>query len=450
MNSELRFPAGFRWGTATAGHQIEGGNEHSNWWAWEQEGKVNDGTRSGRACDYWNRYAEDHDLMVDLGHQMFRLGIEWARLEPRAGHFDEEAKAHYVGILRDLRSKGLGVSLTLNHWVLPQWLAARGGWCDREALNHWGRFLRWIVPALGPHVDLWVTLNEPMVPVLAGYLGAYHPPCKANPWLAAKVFRRLLEAHAMAYHLVHDLVPTAPDGRQTQVGFAGAYQLFEPFHESGPMRWLEGPAARLAAHVSFRAWDRSILAGRAVFPAALGGALGREIPGLRGSVDYVGVNYYMRISLHLGLAAISNVAADSQPIPEGVETTEMGWQVYPPGFHRCLMEVWERFGKPIYITENGCCENGDAMRRRYLLTHLREVQRASVDGADIRGYLLWSFMDNFEWREGFQKRFGIVAVDHDDPALTRRPRESAQMYREIIEANAITPGVVEKYSPGAL
>ena len=127
------FPDGFWWGVATAGHQIEGGNVHSNWWAWEQLGLVDDGTTSGRACDYWNRYAEDHQLLVDLGQQGLRLGIEWARLEPTEGSFDDEALEHYVAIVGDLRAKGLQVCLTLNHWVLPNWLAELGGWLSERA-----------------------------------------------------------------------------------------------------------------------------------------------------------------------------------------------------------------------------------------------------------------------------------------------------------------------------
>ena len=143
-----RFPDGFLWGVATAGHQIEGGNVHSNWWAWEQLGLVDDGTTSGRACDYWNRWPEDHQLLVDLGQQALRLGVEWARLEPVEGEFDDDALAHYVEMLADLQARGLQVCLTLNHWVLPAWFADAGGWLADRALDRWERFVRHVVPAL--------------------------------------------------------------------------------------------------------------------------------------------------------------------------------------------------------------------------------------------------------------------------------------------------------------
>lgn len=446
MATRYSFPDGFLWGTATAGHQVEGGNEHSNWWAWEQEGLVADGTRSGRACDYWNRYPEDHALMEQMGHNVFRLGVEWARIEPRRGEFDEAALTHYVEMLADLQSRGLQVCLTLNHWVLPQWFSERGGWCDAAAVEDWENFVRHVVPRLAPHVDLWITLNEPMVPALGGYLVAYHPPCRANPFVAAKVVRRLLAAHAVAYRAIHDLVPAAPGGGPTQVGFAAACQLFRPFHGEGFLRRLEDVIARVAARVMYRVWDLSVEQGRAVFPCGFGG----RIPGLEGSLDFVGMNYYTRVSVRLSGNTFSNVKSVGTTPPRGIETTEMGWEVYPPGFHAVLMEAWERFRKPIYITENGCCETGDDMRRRYLLSHLHQVHRAIGDGADIRGYMLWSFMDNFEWREGFQKKFGIVEVDHADPDLRRRPRKSAVMYAAIIGENGLTDEIVDRFSPGAL
>jgi len=442
----LAFPDDFWWGVATAGHQIEGDNVHSNWWEWEKLGLVDDGTVSGKACDYWNRYAEDHQLLVEMGQHGLRLGVEWARLEPVEGQFDDEALDHYVAILTDLRARGLQVCLTLNHWVLPNWLAEAGGWLADRALERWERFVRHVVPAVADHVDLWVTLNEPMVPVLAGYMGAYHPPAESNPLHAAKVFRRLLEAHAIAYRWVHRLVPRAPLGGPTMVGYANAYQDVQPYHDAGFVRPFERVAARVVSWVSFDAWDHAVRTGRVPFPVGAG----RRIPHMKDSTDFVGVNYYMRISVRLNPSSLSNVKSGEYDCPPGIETTEMGWQIYPPGLHAVLTRISERMGKPIYITENGCCDSGDEMRRRYLLSHLAHVQRAIADGADVRGYMQWTFMDNFEWREGFAKKFGLVEMDHTDPALTRKPRESAWMMKRLIEDNAITPALVEKYAPGAL
>lgn len=436
------FPDGFWWGTASAGHQVEGNNVHSNWWEWEKLGLVADGTRSGRACEYWERFSDDHELMAQMGHNCARIGVEWARVEPEAGRFDVDAIARYAEMVEDLASRGLKVCLTLHHWVMPQWLAARGGWMATDALERWGRFLDRIIPAVAPHVSLWVTVNEPMVPVLAGHLAGYHPPMQKSPVAAMRVFNRLLEAHAIAYHRVHNLVPRAPGAPAPMVGYAAAYQWVEPFDTEGWRRPVEQAITRIVQKVSYKAWDDAIASGR-----LLGG---RRVPGLAGSVDWLGVNYYMRISVPLRPSALSNVASGVYDAPEGIETTEMGWQVYPPGFRHTLMDAWERLGVPIWVTENGCSDSGDDMRRRYLLSHLAEMSKAISLGADIRGYFQWTFMDNFEWREGFAQRFGLVEVDQADPDLRRLPRQSAAMFSEVIAANAVTPDIVARHSPGCL
>lgn len=447
MSWRLEFPEGFWWGTATAGHQVEGNNVHSNWWAWEQEGRVNDGTTSGRACDYLNRYPEDHALMARHGHTGFRLGLEWARLEPREGVFDEVALERYLEILADLRARGLKVCLTLNHWVLPRWFAERGGWRARSALARWERYLRFVIPRVADQVDLWITLNEPMVPVLVGHLIGYHPPCRVDPLAAGQVFRGLLRAHALAYRMIHALAGRAPDGGPVQAGYASAVQYVEPLAERGWQRKLETVLAKVFAQVSYKAWEESVATGRVALP------FGRRqrITDLEGSLDFLGLNYYMRVSATLSLNTLSNVQAGQFTAPPGIETTAMGWQVYPPGFYHALREGWERFKKPIYVTENGCASvDEDEQRRRYLVSHWAQMHRALQSGVDLRGYMLWSFMDNFEWREGFEKQFGIVAVDHSDPELTRRPRQSAELYRELIAENALTSEIAERHAPGVM
>ena len=168
MKKEIIFPKGFLWGTASAGHQVEGGNDKSDWWKFESEGKVYDGTVSGKAVDYWNRYEEDHELMAKLGYQAFRLGIEWARVEPEDGVFDMKAVRHYEKILRSLRKHNIKICLTLYHWVLPLWFAEKGGWEHPEAADRFMAFCELIIKELGEYPDLWVTLNEPNVPAAAG------------------------------------------------------------------------------------------------------------------------------------------------------------------------------------------------------------------------------------------------------------------------------------------
>lgn len=448
MKRELRFPEGFLWGTAAAGHQVEGSNEHSDWWAWEQRGKIRDGTTSGISVDYWNRYDEDHALMAELGYGAHRLGVEWARVEPHPGNFDESALDHYEDILRSLRQHGLQVCLTLHHWVLPAWAAERGGWADRGTLPAFLRFARKVVRRLGGLTDLWVTLNEPMVPVMLGYLLGMFPPEKRNPWQAIRVARTLLTGHAATYRIVHALCPAGPDGRPPRVGTAMAYPWSEPWGSRAPLGLLETALAGAINQVSFDGWDRSIAEGRYALPWGL--PFERPLVGLKMSCDFCGVNYYFRQSMKLDELQPEDGGLRVGPVPPGVETTDMGWQVHPESFYAVMRHVWRRFGKPIYITENGIADATDVQRPRYLLRHLAQVHRAIQNGVNVRGYFHWTFTDNFEWAEGFAKRFGLVAVDHTDPDLTRRPRPSAHMYGAIARSNAITEELVEEVAPELL
>lgn len=446
MNQQrLQFPNDFLWGTATAGHQVEGHNYKSDWWRFEQAGKILDGTKSGASADYWNRYDEDHDLMKQLGLQCFRLGVEWAKIEPEDGHFDLAAVKRYRQILQSLRDHGIKICLTIYHWVIPQWFADQGGWESPTAVDRFARYAEFVVKELGEFPDLWVTLNEPMVPALAGYLAGLFPPEKKSMPAYFRVTNRLLHAHDRTYALIHKHAPKAPDGRSAKAGVATAYQQIEAWGSPGLVWFYEMLIARVFTFGSFGAWDSAMKTGTIPFPFG-----GETLPNLRGSLDFCGVNYYMRQSIKFDPSRTDQALVDFEAIPDGIDQTQMGWQVYPPGFHKVLMRVWNTFRKPIYITENGIADDTDSVRPTYTLEHLAQVHRAIADGADVRGYLHWSFVDNFEWKEGFSKQFGLVACDHKDPELKRVPRPSAHMYSEIIRENAITPEIVEKYAPKAV
>jgi beta-glucosidase len=439
----LVFPKEFVWGTATAGHQIEGHNIHSDWWKFEQEGKIYDGTKSGRCMDYWNRYEEDHELMEKLGYKAFRLGIEWAKIEPEEGRFDMKAIEHYRKILKSVRKHGMKICLTLYHWVLPLWFAQKGGWESDSAFEKFDRFVKFAVDEFGEFPDIWVTINEPSSPSTAGYLMGIFPPEKKSFIAYCAVIKKFLLAHAMAYKTIHDKVQLAPDGGPVMVGIAQAYQHVEAFGSPGLFGVFEGMMSQILSYGSFRGWDRSIVTGRIQMPYGLN----EFVSILKDSYDYCGVNYYTRMSMKFDQNKPDQVFVEPYAIPEGMKINQMGWQNYPPGFHKVLSYVWETFHKPIYITENGCADAVDDQRREYTLEHLAQIHRAIGDGIDVRGYYHWSYMDNFEWREGFVKKLGLVACDHTDPELKRIPRKSAYMYSDIIKKNAITAAIVKKYSP---
>lgn len=436
------FPENFIWGTSTAGHQVEGGNQHSDWWSWEQQGWINDGTLSGRSVDYWNRYEQDHDLMNRLGYPAFRLGIEWARVEPQRGVFNREAIEGYRRILESLRAHGIRICLTINHWVLPYWVSRQGDWMNPRTLDDFERFGRHIVKEFGAFPHIWVTLNEPMVPAIAGNLMDYFPPQRRSFKAYRNVSAGLLEAHARMYRVIHELAPHHPDGQVPLVGVAHAYPWIEPWGTRGLRGCWERLAVRIARLFAYAAWDRSIVTGRAHL---LHG--GRSMPGLRDSYDYCGVNYYTRMTLKFDAKRRDQWWIDAHDVPENVEKTQMGWQIYPPGMYHTLQQVWQRFGKPILITENGIADDADLQRPRYLLTHLLQVHRALQEGIPVIGYFHWSFVDNYEWREGFSQKFGLVAVDHRDPELRRTPRPSARLFSDIIRENAITESMLRQYVP---
>ncbi len=438
------FPQGFVWGTSTAGHQVEGHNYNTDWWKFEQEGKIKDGTKTGVCMDYWNRYEEDHDLMVKLGYQAFRLGIEWGKIEPHEGQIDHEAIARYKQILQSLRDHNLKICLTLYHWVLPLWFAEAGGWMNSRAVDKFVKYCEIIVKEFAEFPDLWCTLNEPLMPPSMGYLTGEFPPEHKSFKEYGHVTYQLLCAHARVYELIHKTVHRAPDGGPVMAGVATAYQHVEGWGTPGPAGLIEKLAAKLFVASSFGGWDKAIKTGTAPIPFGP-----RTVANLKDSYDYCGANYYMRNSVKFDLSRPDQGFLEFQDVPEGIESTQFGWQIYPPGLYHTLMNVWNTFKKPIYILENGIADDCDAQRPKYLLEHLTQVHRAITSGADVRGYYQWSYMDNFEWKEGFSKKFGLVAVDHTDPALKRKPRPSAYMYGDIIRENGITEDIVNKYAPSA-
>lgn len=424
MKQWFEFPQNFLWGSAVSGHQIEGSNKHSDWWHWELA--TPEQPESGQAVDYWNRYEQDHALLAAMGHQAFRIGIEWARVEPRNGEFDRSAVGHYRHMLESLRRHGIKICLTLHHWVLPRWVAEQGDWTNPETVDAFLRYVGFIVAELGDFPDLWITLNEPMVALLAGNISGDFPPQRRSIPAFRKCSRNMLRAHAGAYALIHQRHPGA------RVGIAMAYPYLEAWGTRGLRGAYERLAGRFTRALLYRAWDSSVHSGK------LHSFFGRgTITDLKDSVDFCGINYYFRMSIRFSWKKWRAGFIDIDSIPPGVETSDMGWQIWPAGLSKIIDEVWTRFEKPIYITENGIADSDDQKRPAYLVNHLKELHGALQKGIPIEGYFHWSFIDNFEWKEGFKMRFGLVEVDYGDPELPRTQRPSAKLYSRIIRGNGI-------------
>lgn len=411
-----------------AAHQVEGHCTGNHWWEWEQEGLrmrpggyVRDGSVSGIACDYYRRFDEDHRLAAELGHQALRISLEWSRIEPEPGRFDRDAVDHYKRVCDSMIARGLRPTVTLHHFTNPSWAQHLGGWENPEMPKWLARFAAYAARELGERVRLWWTINEPTIAPLLGYLFGVHPPCVRDLARALRVARHVLLAHGETYQAVRAAAPP-----EVPVGPVLQMPYFEPLDPaSAPDRLATESADRLATGYFLRGLQDGIVA-----PPV---GEDEEIPGLRGSYDAIGVNYYMRVLCDAAAADVGLIGKRRTGEPDGL-VDEMGWEIYPEGLYRTLRRAGE-LGKPVYVTENGMATLDDRARGAHLRAHLERVWRAIRDGTDVRGYFYWSLIDNFEWAEGYSRHFGLVAVDR--ATLARTPRPAAFLYRDVIAANAL-------------
>jgi beta-glucosidase len=404
-NGPLRFPEGFLWGAATSAHQVEGGNTNNDWWAFEQAGKIRCGEVSGDACDHYRRFASDFDIARDLGHNAHRLSVEWSRVEPQPGVYDEAELAHYEAVIDALLERGIAPCVTLHHFTSPVWLAARGGWESDEAVPRFVQFAARVVDLLGSKVHTWITLNEPMNYTYLGYVIGYWPPQRRS-WLAAyRVAHHLVRAHCAVYTLIHDTVPGS------RVGIAANVSVFRPHTPFSPIeRVLVRPVTWLVNEWFF--------------------------DNIRERQDFIGLQYYTAVTVRQLLAGDHWHAEDACD-----RTSDLGWEIRPEGIAEVAMHAWRRYGKPILITENGIADASDRLRTSFIRDHLVQLYRAISQGADVRGYFYWSLLDNFEWREGFFPRFGLVEVDYE--TQDRRVRDSARWMEQVCRTNQVEPEPAE-------
>lgn len=424
---ELTFPQGFLWGSATSSHQVEGNNVNNDWWAWEQAGRVAES--SGRACEHYQRYEADFELSRELGHNAHRFSIEWSRVEPEAGVFDQEVLEHYRQVVRALRARGLEPVVTLHHFTSPRWLAEKGGWVLPKAVDYFQRYTQHVAQALRGSVRYWLTINEPMVYVNMHYLEGIGPPGARDSKQALRVTEHLIRAHAAAYRVLHETA--ASEARPVAVSVAKHLPVFMACR-----RWW--PGDRWARFMTDRIFNAAFLEVLTTGHWSVPGVATWSIPEARGTLDYLGVNYYARQFIRWDLRAGRLTGLTCDPghhlQREVQERSGMGWDVYPEALTETLLRA-ARLKLPILITENGTWMEDDARRWRFIARHLAAMEQALQRGARIIGYLYWSLMDNFEWAQGFTPRFGLVEVDY--PTQARRPRMSAKRFAEVCTTNRL-------------
>ncbi len=386
------FPEGFTWGTATAAHQIEGGNTNNDWWAFEHAPDSGCAESSGDACDSWERWEEDADIVASLGLDNYRLSVEWSRIEPAEGEISRAALAHYRRQCIGLRERGVDPVVTFHHFTTPLWLTEQGGWeCD-GAVDRFGRFCTVVAETLGDVMARACTINEPNVVATMGWHAGMFPPGKTDVALSRSVAARLAKAHRVAVDAIRAAAPGVPVGLTLSMT---DYQL-----APGGEQKLE----------SIRHHSEDVFLDATT------------------DDDFVGVQVYTRMLIGPeGWAGYE----------DGVPVLDMGYELYPASLGNCLRRAWEYTGGsiPLLVTENGIGTTDDEQRIDYVRQALAGVLDVIAGGVDVRGYTYWSLLDNFEWALGYRPRFGIVGVDRK--TFTRTAKPSATWLASVAAANAL-------------
>ncbi len=404
-------------GTATAATQIEGGDDNNNWARFAAEGKVLDGTTPTRACDHYNRWREDIDLMAEMGMQIYRFGIEWSRIEPKQGEFDEDVLEHYRQEIVYMKEKGIKPLLTLHHFSNPLWFEDMGGWEKAESVDIFINFADHVLDCLADVVCEYITINEPNVYALNGYFYGIWPPEKKSLSAFVKVFSNLAAAHIKCYQLIHNKrAELGYEREETLVSFANHLRVFAPKHYSNPWHRF---CARFMEHMFQGAITEAMMTGKCTFPVMRrrGVEKGRYY-------DFIGINYYSR----------STVSGIADGTPYDCDRNDLGWEIYHDGLIDLASLLTMEYGDyPVYVTENGTCDNTDAFRSRFIYDQLKLISESENN---IERYYHWSFTDNFEWKEGESARFGIVYVDYE--TQKRTVKNSGRLYSDIIKNQGVT------------
>jgi beta-glucosidase len=379
----------FFWGVAISSYQVEGGNDlWSDWGDWKM--------KAGMACDFWRKYEYYLTHAQKLGINAFRFSIEWARVEPEENKWNEKDIKHYRQIILKMKDLGLEPFLTLWHFTLPKWIQAKSGWANKKTILYFSDYIKKMVEAFGDLVYFWIVINEPSIVISHGYIQGDFPPGKRFDvfgYLSAS--RNIEEAVLRSYEIIHS--------ENLSAGCAFNINKIEPAREFSILD-------KFAAWVSRNTDDR------------------RFIRALSEASDFIGINYYMRLRVRANLFSYPFV---TPYLPPNVESSDLGWEIYPEGLTQILLEIYRNFNRPIVVTENGIADSKDVLRPNFIRNHIEALKKAKDMGADIFGYFHWALMDNFEWMHGFGPRFGLYEMDYSKMEMRAR-EESVRVYKEII------------------
>ncbi|MFA6547652.1 MAG: family 1 glycosylhydrolase [Candidatus Magasanikbacteria bacterium] len=401
METDLKFPPQFFWGCATSAHQIEGGLTN-DWSEWEKstlrlkhltDKQLNHFEFiSGSAANSFENNNADIACMRELNLNAYRFSVDWSRIEPENGKFDQTALDYYLDFIKKLRAHHIEPFVTLWHWPLPIWLRDLGGWQSKKIIKYFDRFVQKVGAHLNSEVNFWMTLNEPTVYAGMSFLTGEWPPQKKNPLVYYQVLSNLIDAHCSTYKILKSI------DSNNQVGIASHNTYFEAYKNR--------LANRLLKKVADWWWND------------------RFLNKINDCQDFVGLNYYFHNEINYGLS--KNYQYE--------KSSDLNWGLHPEGMYFLLNDL-KKYNKPIYITENGLADRGDQHRSWYIREILKNVYRAIGEGADVKGYFHWSLIDNFEWAHGFHPKFGLYEVDYQ--TFERKPRSSAEYYADICGNNRV-------------
>ncbi|MFN8075258.1 MAG: GH1 family beta-glucosidase [Kineosporiaceae bacterium] len=461
------FPDDFLFGVATASYQIEGGAQAdgrgpSIWDTFARTpGKVHEQHNGDVACDHYHRWESDLDLMKDLGMQAYRFSVAWPRWQATgSGPINEKGAAWYDRLVDGLLERGIAPWATLYHWDLPQALEDAGGWATRDTAYRFAEYSAAVHARLGDRVAGWITLNEPYCSSFLGYASGYHAPGRYDDKGTIDAVHHLLLGHGLARQAIKEADPSAP------VGITLNLYPVDPLDPEDP---ADRDAARRIDGLQNRIFLDPVL--RGTYPEDVKADVAEandfscvqpgDLDLIGAPLDFLGVNYYSPITVgapgHAGAdgegttinrpgARISQWigSRDVRFHGRGLPRTQMNWEVYPEGLAEVVLRVLKEYdAPPVYITENGCAypdevvdgEVHDVDRTAYLESHLDVLARLVEEGADVRGYFLWSLMDNFEWAWGYSRRFGVVHVDYD--TQVRTVKDSGKRYAQIVATRSL-------------
>jgi beta-glucosidase len=412
MSKKYKFPDGFLWGSVTSAHQVEGGllNDWTEWekenadrlakeaksknaeWQQERFPEMFDPKNyiSGKAADYYNLYEKDFDILKELGQNAFRLSIEWSRIESEEGKFDQKEIEHYKKVILALKKRNIEPFVTLWHWPFPLWVSEMGGFENKETIKYFLRYAEKMAEAL-PGVKFWITLNEPEVYASHSYLRGNWTPQKKSYFSYRKVIRNLVSVHKEAYKVIKKHIPNS------KICVAKHNVYFEAYKNR--------PVNRILKYFADSWWNDWFL---------------KKIKSYQ---DIISLNNYHHNRINYGFNKNANK-----------KISDMGWELYPESLAMVALEL-KKYNLPIYVTEHGLTDADDSRREKFVKFSLACLHRAIESGVDVRGYLHWSLLDNFEWDKGFWPRFGLVEVDFK--TMERKIRPSALEYAKICKTNTL-------------